>query len=84
MTTKTAAKIKNKISHSILAYSSGAIGAFRFFSKEDFLHMMLDMTLEDIAKDLERFKEMEEYGICHKLKFVIEQKNLMERVRYSL
>lgn len=63
-----------KQSFSILAYSSNAVKAFRLFSKEDFLHMMSDMTLEDIALDLERFKALEEYEICHKLQYVIREK----------
>ena len=68
MATKADPRISSKTSHSILAYSHGAITGYRFFTKEDFLHMMYDMSLEDIMKDLERFKDLEEYEICTKLK----------------
>ena len=78
MTTKTATKTKKQVSHSILAYSSGAMQAFRFFTKEDFLQMMFDMSIEDIEKDLERFKNLEEYGICNKLKFVLQEKKRID------
>ena len=78
MTTKTHSSNTPKKSHSILAYSHGALTAFRFFTKEDFLHMMYDMDLEDIMMDLERFKDLEEYEICSKLKFVIREKKKTE------
>lgn len=78
MATKADPGISSKTSHSILAYSHGAITGYRFFTKEDFLHMMYDMSLEDIMKDLERFKDLEEYEICTKLKFVIREKRKTE------
>jgi len=77
MTTKVQSRNKQK-SHSILAYSHGATRAFRFFSKEDFLHMMCDMSLADIINDMERFKSLEEYEICNKLMFVIREKRKTE------
>ncbi|MBC7744281.1 MAG: hypothetical protein H7096_04200 [Flavobacterium sp.] len=72
-----------KIQHSILSFSNQATTAYRLFSKEDFLNMMSDMNLEDIKNDLEKFKALEEYEICNKIEFVIEQHlkfNLIEIV----
>lgn len=60
--------------NSILAFSSQATTAFRWFSKEDFLNMMSEMTKEEIQLDLERFKVLEEYEICKKIEYVLEAK----------
>ncbi|WP_207420848.1 hypothetical protein [Desertivirga brevis] len=78
MAIKLDSQPSKKISHSILAYSRGAVSAFRFFSEEDFLHMMFDMSLEDINADMKRFEELEEFEICRKLKFVIREKQRIE------
>ena len=52
-----------KLDHSILSFSSQAVTAFRWFSKEDFLEMMSEMSMQEIELDLERFKALEEYEI---------------------
>ena len=44
-----------KLDHSILSFSSQAVTAFRWFSKEDFLDMMSEMSMQEIQLDLERF-----------------------------
>ncbi len=63
---------------SILSFSNQATTAYRMFSGEDFLHMMSEMSIEEISLDLERFKKLEEYEICNKLEFVIDQKKTAE------
>jgi len=80
MSIKAEFEAEQRISHSILAFSHNAIIAYRFFTKEDFLHMMSDMSPEDIVKDLERFKKLEEYKICQKIQFVLEQKIASEKM----
>ncbi len=77
---KKTTEFKSGISHSILAWSHQATTAYRFFSKEDFLHMMSDMSVEDIKADIERFKDLEEYEICQKIKFVLRVKENAEKV----
>ena len=74
----------NKIQNSILSFSSQATTAFRWFSNEDFLNMMSEMTLEEIKADLERFKTLEEYEICKKIEFVIKEKQLSEAVDLNI
>ena len=76
--------IDRKIQHSILSFSNQATTAYRFFSNEDFLNMMSDMDLEDIKLDLERFKNLEEYEICKKIEFVIEEKIKSEKLNVSV
>ncbi len=73
--------IKKEKEISILAFSDQATVAYRTFSREDFLHMMSEMTLGEIKLDLERFKKLEEYEICKKLEFVIGQKIMAESLR---
>ena len=68
----------NKPQNSILAFSSQATTAFRWFTKEDFLNMMSEMTMEEIQLDLERFKALEEYEICKKVEYVLEAKKNAE------
>ena len=63
-----------KKQNSILSFSSQATTAFRWFTNEDFLHMMSEMSLEEIQLDLERFKTLEEYEICKKIEFVLHEK----------
>jgi len=72
------------INHSILSYSSQATTAYRWFSNEDFLNLMSDMSLEEIKADLDRFKILEEYEICKKIKFVIQQKEIAETVDINI
>ena len=67
---------------SILSYSHNATLAFRSFSKEDFLYMMSDMTIEDINRDLQRFKDLEEYEICRKIAYVIKIKIRTEQITF--
>ncbi|MDB5014394.1 MAG: hypothetical protein JWQ25_2596 [Daejeonella sp.] len=67
-----------KISNSILSFSHGAVMAFRFFSKEDMLSMMSDMTLAEIAADLQRFRDLKEDKICEKIRFVMDVKGEAE------
>lgn len=67
-----------QISNSILSFSNGAVMAFRFFSKEDMLSMMSDMTLTEIAADLQRFKDLKEDKICEKIRFVMDIKGESE------
>lgn len=69
-----------RVSHSILSYSNQATVAYRYFSKEDFLFMMSDMSVEDIKSDLERFKDLEEYEICKKINFVLREKRNLETI----
>jgi hypothetical protein len=69
---------QEKTSHSILSFSGNATLAYRYFSKEDFLLMMSEMRMEDIMLDLERFKDLEEYEICQKIQFVVEEKRNTE------
>lgn len=83
MATKTNTAISEKVSQSILAFSNGAVLAYRFFTKEDFLLMMSDMAFEDIQRDLERFKDLEEYEICQKIKFVIREKQKTDSLDIS-
>lgn len=63
-----------KIHHSILSFSNQATTAYRWFSKQDFLNMMSEMTMEEIQSDLERFKTLEEYEICKKIEYVLKEK----------
>lgn len=63
-----------KIQHSILSFSNQATTAYRWFSKQDFLNMMSEMTMEEIRLDLERFKTLEEYEICKKIEYVLQEK----------
>jgi hypothetical protein len=67
-----------KTSNSILSFSHGAVMAFRFFSKEDMLSMMSDMTLAEIAADLQRFTDLKEDKICDKIRFVMDVKGESE------
>jgi len=67
-----------KTSNSILSFSHGAVTAFRFFSKEDMLSMMSDMTLAEIAADLQRFRDLKEDKICDKIRFVMDIKGESE------
>ena len=69
-----------KIPNSILAFSSQATTAFRWFTKEDFLNMMSEMSMEEIKLDLERFKALEEYEICKKIEYVLQAKANAEMV----
>ncbi|WP_207426240.1 hypothetical protein [Pedobacter sp. SYSU D00535] len=78
MAIKTETSVGKKVNHSILAFSHQATQAYRYFTKEDFLFMMSDMSLEDILLDLARFKDLEEYEICEKIKFVAQEKEKME------
>jgi len=73
-----------KLNHSILSFSSQAVTAFRWFSKEDFLAMMSEMSTQDIELDLERFKALEEYEICKKIEFVLAEKRNAENMSVSL
>ena len=82
MSIKTEFEVEHVVSHSILAFSHNATTAYRFFTKEDFLHMMSDMSMEDILQDLKRFREMEEYRICKKIMYVIEQKKAAENLLF--
>lgn len=79
----TAPGSANKIQNSILAFSSQATTAFRWFSKEDFLNMMSEMSMEEIKLDLERFKALEEYEICKKIEFVLQAKENAEMVNIN-
>lgn len=72
------------IQHSIISFSSQALTAYRYFEREDFLHMMSDMSLEDVKADLERFKNLEEYEICKKLEFVIDVKMNADRIQVNI
>lgn len=67
-----------QITNSILSFSHGAVIAFRFFSNEDMLSMMSDMTLIEIAADLQRFKDLKEEKICAKIRFVLDAKSTSE------
>ena len=73
-----------KLNHSILSFSSQAVTAFRWFSKEDFLAMMSEMSMQDIELDLERFKALEEYEICKKIEFVLAEKQNAEKVSINM
>lgn len=73
-----------KIHNSILSFSGQVTTAYRMFSKEDFLHMMSEMSLLEIKLDLERFKNLEEYEICKKIEFVIEEKQNAEKLSVNL
>lgn len=73
-----------KLNHSILSFSSQAVTAFRWFSKEDFLAMMSEMSMEDIQLDLVRFKALEEYEICKKIEFVLAEKKNAEKVSINM
>lgn len=66
------------MANSILAFSHQATQAYRFFTKEDFLLMMSDMSLQEITDDLQRFKKLEEYEICKKIEYVIQIKKHTE------
>jgi hypothetical protein len=74
----------SKIQNSILSFSSQATTAFRWFSNEDFLNMMSEMSIEEIKADLERCKTLEEYEICKKIEFVIKEKLLSEAVDLNI
>ena len=71
-------------SNSILSFSSQATTAFRWFSNEDFLHMMSEMNLEEIQLDLERFKTLEEYEICKKIEFVLHAKKNADKMDLNI
>ena len=73
-----------KTQHSILSFSNQATTAYRFFSKENFLDMMSEMSIGDIKLDLERFKNLEEYEICKKIEFVIEEKTKAEMIKVNV
>ena len=73
-----------KLDHSILSFSSQSVTAFRWFSKEDFLDMMSEMSMQEIELDLERFKALEEYEICKKIEFVLDEKKNAEKVSINL
>lgn len=72
-----------KIQNSILSFSNQATTAYRWFSKQDFLNMMSEMTMEEIRLDLERFKTLEEYEICKKIEYVLQEKMNSERVNVN-
>ena len=74
----------NKIQNSILSFSSQATTAFRWFSNEDFLHLMSEMSLEEIQLDLERFKTLEEYEICKKIEFVLLEKKNADMINLNI
>ena len=74
----------NKIKHSLLSFSSQATTAYRWFSNEDFLSLMSEMSFEEIKADLERFKTLEEYEICKKIGFVLQQKEIAETVDLNI
>ena len=73
-----------KILHSILSFSNQATTAYRWFSKQDFLNMMSEMSIEEIKLDLERFKTLEEYEICKKIEYVIQEKTTSDRLNINL
>jgi hypothetical protein len=73
-----------KIMNSILSFSNQATTAYRWFSKQDFLNMMSEMTMEEIKMDLERFKALEEYEICKKIEYVMQEKKNAEKVNLSM
>jgi len=83
MSVKIDSAPKKVQSFSILAFSKQATKAYRFFTKEDFLNMMSDMSIEDIISDLERFKELEEYEICQKIQFVVKEKKKVDQIHLS-
>jgi hypothetical protein len=72
-----------KIQNSILSFSNQATTAYRWFSKQDFLNMMSEMTMEEIRLDLDRFKTLEEYEICKKIEYVLQEKMNSERVNVN-
>ena len=76
MSIHSAPDTANKTKHSILSYSSQATTAYRWFSNEDFLNLMSEMSFEEIRADLDRFKTLEEYEICKKINFVLQQKEI--------
>lgn len=84
MSLNNASDTANKIKNSILTYSSQATKAYRWFSNEDFLDLMSEMSLEEIKADLERFKTLEEYEICKKIGFVLQHKEIAERVKVTI
>lgn len=73
-----------QIQLSILSFSNQATTAYRYFTKEDFLNMMSEMNLEDVKHDLERFKNLEEYEICKKIEFVIEEKMKADSLNFTV
>lgn len=73
-----------RILHSILSFSNQATTAYRWFSKQDFLNMMSEMTMEEIKLDLERFKALEEYEICKKIEYVIHEKTNVENLNIDI
>ena len=70
--------------NSILSFSNQATTAYRWFSKQDFLNMMSEMTMEEIKLDLERFKTLEEYEICKKIEYVMQEKKNAEKVNLNM
>ena len=73
-----------KLPNSILSFSGQITTGYRMFSKEDFLHMMSEMSLEEIKLDLESFKNLEEYEICKKIEYVIEVKQNAEKLSVNI
>jgi predicted NAD-dependent protein-ADP-ribosyltransferase YbiA (DUF1768 family) len=74
MSLNNAPESDKKIQNSILSFSNQATTAYRWFTKQDFLNMMSEMTMEEIQLDLEKFKSLEEYEICKKIEYVLQEK----------
>jgi len=51
------------------------------YPKEDMLSMMSEMTLAEIAADLQLFIDLREDGICEKIRFVMDVKGASEMLK---